>query len=268
MISTLLTLGILSFQSPIGYDFPVDSVTKFSVKVQFDGFIPLFGGRNGKADVDMVVQATSVAEKVPSLQAVNSEIVEMSATAFGAKLPLNKNNIGEFFPSAVATFDRTGLVKTNGAGKVDMPVKLPGLDSTKLPEISYLPVVLNPLAISSRTAYSFDRTFNDVPMHYKVTPGAVKDGKQDFDIEIEQKTAGFEDLYGNPVVEEAAKVKLTTDLKGTGKATFDLAKRMFDKVAMETNAATEATTIKTGKTTNRNLKTTLTIVRQDAKVNL
>jgi hypothetical protein len=264
MIAILTAFGILN--STAQFNFPLGSETKFNVKVQFDGYIPLFGGKSGKADVDMVVKAISVPEKSRNLQAVDSEIIELKAVAFGSTLPLNKNNIGAFFPKAVATFDSTGLVKFNGAEHKEMPVKLPGLDSQRLPEISYVPLVLNQEAIGEMKPYEFTRTFNGSPLKYKVTPGTIEKNRETFQIEIDQESSSFEDSYGNPIVEEGAKSKLKTVLTGKGTAIFNIEKQMFDKVVVETTGDTEVTVIKSGKTSKRSLRTTLTIVRDGAEV--
>lgn len=251
-----------------GYDFPLGSENKFNVNVAFEGYIPLFGGKVGKANVDFVVSAKSVPEKSPLLTAVESEIVELKAVAFGATLPLNKNNIGQFFPKATATFDATGLVKFNSAEAVNMPVKLPGLDSQRLPEISYVPLIVNSDALTSGTSYEFDRTFNGAAIHYKVTPSKAEDGHQTLAIEVSQDSEGFEDAYGNPAEASAAKFKLKTHLTGTGSAVYNPGKAMFDKVVVETNAETDVTNMKTSKETKRNLKTTLTIIRDGVKTEL
>ena len=266
MIAILTALGILNSSSTARYSFPLGTETKFNVKVQFDGYIPLFGGKNGKADVDMVVRTVSVESKRPDLQAVDSEITDLKAIAFGATLPLNKNNIGLFFPKAIAMFEASGTVKFNGAEHKDMPVKLPGMDSQRLPEISYVPLVLDQLSIDAGKSYEFSRTFNGAVMKYKVTPGERDDRKERFQIEVSQDTRGFEDAYGNPASEEGARSSLMTHLTGKGSATFNFEKQMFDKVVVETNGDTDVTNIKTGKTSKRSLKTTLTIVRDGAKV--
>ncbi len=266
MISSILALSLFH-QNPVrSYSYPLGSETKFQVKVQFDGYIPLFGGKIGKADVDLTVSAKSVLEKDPRLTAVESQITELKAVAFGVALPLNKNNIGQFFPKATATIDLNGMVKSNSAPAIDMPVKLPGLDSQRLPEISYVPLVLNTEGLLTNKPYEFDREFNHAKMHYTVTPGAIVDAVQSLDIKVTQDSDGFEDSYGNPSEESIAKSKLVTHLEGTGKAKFNIALGKFDKVVMETNGATTVTNIKSGKTSSRSLKTTLTIVRDGAKV--
>ena len=266
MIALLTAFHFINLKPNPSYNFPVGSETKFNVKVQFDGFVPLFGGKVGKVDVDLVVRAVGVESKKSDLQSVDSEITELKAVAFGSTLPLNQNNIGQFFPKAVAIIETNGQVKQNDAPQVVMPVKLPGLDSTRLPEISYVPLVLNSEAATAGKPFEFSRTFNGASMKYKVTPTVKNEITEAFDIEVSQETSGFEDAYGNPVAEGAAKSKLKTVLTGKGTATFSLAKRMFDKVMVETLGDTDVTNIKTGKTSKRSLKTTLTIVRDGVKI--
>lgn len=147
-----------------------------------------------------------------------------------------------------------------------MPVKLPGLDSQRLPEISYVPVVLNLDAMSKGGSYEFERTFNHAPIRYKVTAATPGSVGIKLAIEVSQDTDGFEDAYGNPAEESAAKSKLSTHLVGTGSAIWNIAKAKFDIVTVETNAETTVTVLKTGKKSTRNLKTTLKIVRDGAKV--
>jgi hypothetical protein len=265
MIALLTVLHLTHFKGS-SYDFPKGSESKFNVKIQFDGFIPLFGGKIGKADVDMVVRALGVEPKQADMQSVDSEIVELKAVAFGSSLPLNKNNIGQFFPRAIATFDSSGDVKLNDAPEINMPVKLPGLDSKRLPEISYVPLTIDRQAAAGGTPFEFSRKFNGAVMKYKVTPSPQDEFKQEFTIEVSQDSNSFEDAYGNPIVEAMAKTKVKTVLTGKGSATFNMEKRMFDKVIVETNADSDVTIIKTGKTSKRSLKTTLTIVRDGVKL--
>lgn len=266
MIAFITALNLLPFKPDPSYNFPVGSEAKFNVKVQFDGFVPLFGGKVGKVDVDMVVRATGVASKKSDLQSVDSEIIDLKAVAFGSTLPLNKNNIGQFYPRAIAIVETNGTVMQNDAPAVMMPVKLPGLDSRRLPEISYVPLVINYEAALAGKPYEFVRTFNGSSMKYRVIPTVQNEQKEAFDIELSQVSSGFEDAYGNPVAEEVAKSKIKTVLTGKGKAVFNFEKRMFDHVVVETTGDSDVTNIKTGKTSQRSLKTTLTIVRDGVKI--
>ena len=267
MISLLAAFIFSNSMKSVSYDFPAGTETKFNVKVHFDGYVPLFGGKNGKVDVDMIVKVVGVESKKPELQSVDSEIIGLKGTAFGMILPVNKNNIGGFYPKAVASFEPTGVVKSNTAEHKEMPVKLPGLDSQRLPEISYVPLILNNAATANGDGYEFTRTFNGAVTKYKISPGKSDDeGRVVFQIEVNQESAGFEDAYGNPAEESAAKSKLKTLMTGKGSATFDLTKHMFDKVVVETVGDTDVTVIKTGKTSKRSLKTTLTILRDGVKI--
>lgn len=270
MTPVLLAFGIFNLthqQFPVAvYEYKDGIQAKFNIKVQLEGYIPLFGGRNGNADVDMVVLAKGMASDSRDIQSVESEVVDIKATAFGSMLPLTKKNIEQFYPKGTATFTTGGAVKSNTVKEQAMQVKLPGLDSRRLPEISYIPLVLDWDAIQMDKDYSFERTFNDVPMKYTVTPGKRGTSSRNLDIQVVQNIDGFEDAYGNPSEESAAKSKVRTVLTGKGTAIFDFMTHTFDKVVIETNAESEVIIIKTGKSATRKLKTTLTIVRDGAKV--
>jgi hypothetical protein len=234
----------------------------FDVAVNFDGYVPIFGGRNGKADVKMTVLAQGVKSSNGDLLAATSEITDITVNAFGSVLPLNKDNVSQFFPKGTAEFLPWGEVKTNTAPAVVMPAKLPGLDSQRLPEISFLPLELPMQEPTKGLRYSFKRLFNGNPMTYDVTVNSSGEKNVMLTFKLSQKETGFEDAYKNQT-EDKAKAKFTTDLKldGSGIAIFDIASGCFDQVELSMNAESEVKNIKTGAIANRNLKTTLKINR-------
>lgn len=234
------------------YGFSPNQVERFKVKIELEGWIPLFGGKEGTSTVDMLVEARVKGVATDGTISVESEIVEMTASAFGAKLPLNSNNIGQFFPRAVVEFDPVGKVLKNSAPAIKMPVQLPGLDSQRLPEISYLPIQLG-----ADGKYEFVRTFNGNKMTYVV----IADGKG-YKFALGQKSNGFEDAYGNPAEEADAKAQVTTELKGEGEASFNLTNRFFDKVTVKTTAVSDVKPFGTRPAVKRTLTTKLTILHQ------
>lgn len=233
------------------YGFKENQVERFKVKIELEGWIPLFGGRQGTSVVDMVVEARVKGIAADGTISMESEVIEMNASAFGAKLPLNSNNIGQFFPKAVAEFSPIGKVIKNSAPEIKMPVQLPGLDSKRLPEISYLPIQMG------EDKYEFTRAFNGNPMNYVV----LADGKK-FEFALAQKSSGFEDAYGNPTEEADAKAKVTTILMGEGDAEFNPQNGFFDKVSVKTTATSDVLSLSGRPATKRTLVTKLTILHQ------
>lgn len=244
--------------SLFAYAFVIGTSASFDVNVQFEGWIPIFGGREGKANVNMTVVAT--AQKSDE---VESYISKIEAEAFGVQLPLNSSNVDQFFPKATAVFDATGMVTKNSAPAIKMPAKLPGLDSQRLPEISFLPLVLPKAELKKGEVYTFSRSYGGQDFKYTVTLGEEAESGATFSLKLASKRDGFEDAYGNALeTEKGAKKKAHSDLEGSGTARFNKAVGGFDKVEVETIEVTTTEPISGGKKTDKKLRTTLKIKRQ------
>lgn len=245
----LTTLGLV-------YAFSVGRIEQFDVNVKLKGWIPLFGGREGEANVDLIVKATGVDAKEAGDQAVLSEITSMKATAFGSTLPLNTNNVEQFFPKSTAQFRANGKVLSNDAPDIKLPVKLPGLDSKRLAEISYLPLELP----SGSETYSFERNFSGVLVKYSVKSLGVVDGIASFDIKLSQSETGFEDNFGNATEQKEGIYATESTLVGSGSATWNLKRALFTKVQITSVNTTNLKPLKPNKKAkSRILETQLTI---------
>lgn len=242
----------------LAYSFVVGQPVSFDVNVRFEGWIPLFGGREGKANVNMTVVANAIRDGE-----VESSISKIDAEAFGVVLPLNSNNVDQFFPKATAVFDASGVVTKNTAPAIKMPAKLPGLDSQRLPEISYLPLALPRKELAKGESYTFTRSYGGQDFKYTATLTDNSETAADFKIQISSQRDGFEDAYGNAAeTEKGAKKKTRALLDGTGVAHFSKTLGSFDTVEVTTTEVTTAAPISGGKETSKTLKTTLKIKRQ------
>lgn len=231
------------------------SPATFDVNVQFDGYIPIFGGKTGKANVDLTVIANP-----KSADTVECSISEIKAIAFGAELPLNASNVEQFFPKSEVQFKPNGTVVKNSAPAIKMPARLPGLDSQRLPEISFLPLVLSS---AGEQKYSFKRAFSGREVNYTVRVLQGFDGHLVFNLELRSESNGFEGAFGRELEDEkGAKAKTNSLLLGTGLATFDKEIGQFDYVEVSSIETTTVTPIGKGEPTKRELKTKLTIKRR------
>ncbi len=242
----------------LAYVFAVGQPVSFDVNVQFEGWIPIFGGREGKANVNMTVVATAL-----KADEVESYISKIDAEAFGVVLPLNSTNVDQFFPKATAIFDATGTVTKNSAPAIKMPAKLPGLDSQRLPEISFLPLSLPKSEIKEGESYSFSRTYSAQVFKYTATLVTLTDVGADLKIKLVSTRDGFEDAYGNALeTEKGAKKKSHSELDGSGTAHFSETLGSFDTVEVVTTETTTTEPLAGGKQATKKLKTTLKIKRQ------
>jgi hypothetical protein len=242
------------------YGFQVGRVENFSVEVKLKGWIPLFGGREGDALVKMNVQAKAVEPKVKGNLAVLATITDLDGNAFGAGLPVSTRNIDQFFPPSTTQFKPNGEVLENDAPVVKLPIRLPGLDSKRLAEISYLPLVLK----VTPDKYSFERAFGESKMKYVVQAVDEKNESLIYKISLTQRADTFEDNFGNEVTESKATYKVLSALSGDGTATFDAKKAIFTLVKIQYTNKSELTPMKPGKRAkSRSLTTDLTVKHQN-----
>lgn len=257
-------ISALVFATTFAYSFATGTTTKFDVNVEFEGYLPLLGGKNGKANVEMKVDArgipTTMAGATPAMASVESEIESLSVKLNSNALPLTKDNIDQFFPKSVVVIEPNGKVIENSAPKRKLPVKLPGLDSQRFPDISFLPVLLPETPLSEGESYTFKKLFNGSNVAYNVTFVKAVEGKAELKIVLDQDTTEFEDEYRNPVDEEKdATSKVESHLSGEGTATFDLKRGVFLITKIEATNVSKIINLKTQAQTDRKLKTTLLI---------
>src|SRR5689334_2351846 len=123
-VTILLLAGLLT---PVAYGFGSDTHLGYNVDVQFNGFLPVMGGNEGEVKIHMDVSVTGHPAVDGKLKAT-SEIQMFEVTFNGAKLPLGKDNVTEYFPKTNITLDPTGKIVSSDAPDKKLPVKLPGLD--------------------------------------------------------------------------------------------------------------------------------------------
>lgn len=231
------------------------SPATFDVNVQFDGYIPIFGGKTGKANVDLTVIANP-----KSADTVECSISEIKAIAFGAELPLNASNVEQFFPKSEVQFKPNGTVVKNSAPAIKMPARLPGLDSQRLPEISFLPLILPP---ENQEKYSFKRAFSGREVEYTVNLVQPVGANIALKFQLKSESNGFEGAFGRELEDEkGAKARTNSLLIGNGSATFNVKAGQFDYVEVSSVETTTVTPIGKGEPTKRELKTKLTIKRR------
>lgn len=205
----------------LAFSFAPSKVHLFDVDVQFKGYLPLFGGRDGEARVKILARAAGVEPKEAGNIAVESEIEEFSVEMNGNELPFTKDNVQAFFPKAIAEFKPFGEMVRNEAPKVGMPVRLPGLDSQRFPEVSYLPIQLPPTGAEVGKSYSFEKAFGGSPVKYVAKVDSITADIVKITFKLNQEFDSFENGFGNPVPsEKEASRKVVTVLSGEGTGEF------------------------------------------------
>ncbi len=246
------------------YAFSPTTVATYQFVVTFDGFIPVLGGQEGKVEVKMTVGIQGLKPTATGDLQVQSDIQKAEILFNGAPLPIGLDNIKSYFPKTTVVITPAGkLVKTD-APDIALPVKLPGLDIKRFPDISYLPIEFPAGPVSVGTKWDYSKSFSGSLVNYHCEAKSVTDQAVGIALALDQKYDTLEDESLQVVKTEAeAAQKVTTSLEGKGEATFDRQRGLFRTVKVDADTVSEATDLKTKAKTTRKLKTSLRLDLQE-----
>ncbi|MEQ1932528.1 MAG: hypothetical protein ABL962_01425 [Fimbriimonadaceae bacterium] len=240
------------------YQFPLGKSADYNLNVEFDGFVPMLGGIEGKITVDLGLKVSGLAPK-GDLLAIAADLTAAEVRLDGEKLPFTVDNIRKFFPKNTIAATTLGEIKENDAPDIKTPVRLPGLDVKRLPDISYMPIQF-PAELFDGQMFKFEKTFGDSKMTYEATP-KFEGNTIIFSVKIAQTYTNYEDESKNLLDKpDEAFAKVVTDVNGAGTIVFDLKTGMVTQSKMVADAISQVTEIKKETNTQRKLKTTLTCV--------
>jgi hypothetical protein len=245
---------------PLTYAFPPAPKTLYDVRVVFEGYIPILGGQEGKVEVTMRVAAKGESPDADANPRASSEIETFKLIFNGGELPLGLESVRAFFPKTTISLSPQGKVLKTDAPDTKLPVKLPGLDVKRFPDITYLPIQFPEEGVEVGKAFSYRKTFGDSEVLYRVTPKAIDDKTVTLEITLEQSYEVWEDEGKNVVEKEAdAIARVATQLTGKGNATFDRVRKIVSALKIVATADSVVRDVKTGEKSKRKLDTTLEV---------
>lgn len=244
----------------LAYSFPAETPIRYQVKVRFEGYIQLFGGKDTDVDVNMLVRAQGAAADSDGNPQVVSEIEEAKIAMNGAELPFDKSALLKFFPKTTISMSPFGRVLKTDAPDKPLPVKLPALHPQRFPDITYLPIEFPPVGVEVGKEFMFKKQFGDSDVTFRVTPKTISDERAEMDVHMEQTYVQFEDRFGNVVPEkDNPATKVATQVSGDGTATFDRKIGVVSKLMMVANAQSKVVNLTSSAESERKLKTTLSV---------
>lgn len=252
-------ISLLLLSTLIRFGFSPSTKATYDVSVAFEGYLPIIGGREGRVDLEMSVLVEGQPADADGAPQVASEIQTFKMSLNKALMPFTEKNVADFFPRTTISVSPFGTqLKTDAPDKV-LPVRLPGLDVKRFPAITYLPIEFPAEGIEVGKPYHFKKAFGDADVDYEVTPTAISDDEVALKIHLSQSYVSFEDAVHNPVKEDKATIRISTDVVGDGTATFDRRAGLIRDTNLVADATGKAVDVKTNESTDRHLKTTLTI---------
>ncbi len=192
---------LLAALTVLAYAFPTGTHLSYDVRVGFDGYLPVLGGQQTTANLTMTVDVVGLATQPNQNPSATSEIKALKLEFDGAVMPFGPANVSEYFPKTTAEFTAQGnLIKTD-APNTRLPVRLPGLDVKRFPDITYLPIEFPAEGIEEGKSFKFKKPFGDGPVEYEVTPTAITADKVTLALTIDQTYIVFEDARKRPTEE-------------------------------------------------------------------
>lgn len=223
MIAMVLFPCLLLAQEAATYRFDAKTDLVYQVDLALEGDIPILGGQTGLAEVRLIVAVKGQAPKTQGTLATTTQLKEFQIKFNKEPIPLTLDDALPFFPITTLSLSPNGKVLKTDAKKADVPVRIPGLDSQRLPETVFLQVLFPAQPLAQGLAWDFEKPFGESNAAYSVRAESVKDGLATLKLTFSQQYQTLEDEALNVVAKPVdAFAEVSTKVTGTGTVLFDV----------------------------------------------
>jgi hypothetical protein len=175
------------------------------------------------------------------------------------------DNVTQFFPKTTVSLSPTGKILSNDAPDRKLPVRLPGLDVKRFPDITYIPIEFPGEETALGATWSFERDFGGAPLVYDCTLLSLNEETAEIAVKVRQDFTVFENAALEVVTDRAEAVsEVKTTLTGEGKVTFDTARGLATSSQMTNEAVSDVRNLASGTTSQRKLKTVYRVALKSA----
>lgn len=208
----------------------------------------------------MGVQVDGQGPQADGTLGAKSQLTAFAIKFNGGKLPLDLASAQVYFPATTVSVTPQGKVVKTDAPDIALPVKLPGLDVKRFPEITYLPIELKGGEIEVGDKWKFTRLFGDSPMNYSCEVQKLDAGRATIAVVVDQSYELLEDETLEIVKNEKdAANRVKTELKGSGTVVFDTSTGRAVSVEMKNHSVSQVRPIEGGKPSERVLDSSLSM---------
>ena len=243
----MLLLGLVLAQT---YRLPVGQPVTYQADMRFDGFLPILGVGQGKAEVKGTFEVLG-----KTTNSASAKLTAFSVTFNGEKVPIDLDDAQKYVPGGNFTFLPTGQVKSWDAPQVAAPIRVPGLDLRHLPEVLFLPIEFPDAGVEMGKGFKFSLPLSGGPAEYSVRlaggGGSNGAGFLGFEFTVHQTFSDFEDDANQVVEEKDAAAKVVTDVVGKGEGVFSFGR--FTKYSIDDVSTSSATDLQTKRVSTRKL---------------
>lgn len=234
----------------------------YSVDMAFEGFIPILGGQEGKAELHLGLKVSNEPPKNGHL-VVSTELTEAKLLWNGAELPIEFSDFKDFLPKSTTELFPNGKFVSTTAPIKDIPFKLPGLDATRMAELSAFPIEFPTKEIATREQWTFVRVLGGSEITTTAMLGVVTDSTATVSFTTSQKYEVMENAAVEVVTDPAdAENKVSTISTGTGKMQFNREHSVLDYYELKAQTTSTVTPITGGETSTRKMSSFWRIQRK------
>jgi hypothetical protein len=252
--------------APLQYSFDAGSTLSYDSRIEFEGFIPILGGNEGKCVVEMSVSVAGLKPTKEGTVRAANEITKFKVAFNEAVLPLDVTSVQTYFPRTTISLERSGRIVESDAPNIKLPVRLPGLDVKRFPDITYVPIQFPDKELVNGDTWTFKREFGESEIGYTCTVGERKGSAVIINVAIRQEYELLEDAALEVVTDEKdAEARVKTVLTGSGIVLFDTERGAVVKAEMVNDAVSDVTKIVDGSKSKRDLRTTFSLSLQVPK---
>ncbi len=263
-----MILAFIAAGTIFSYHLPTEP-TFYEIKVLFDGYLPVLGGIETKAEAQMGLSVRAKGNDSEGNPQAFSSLKEFKVTLLDkttgkmSPLPVALANAKSFFPDTTISHKASGKILKTDAPDVQFPFRLPGLHAKHFPDISYMLIEFPEIAVEQDKPWSYKRNFGGSEVPFEATYRGKESAGEKFELSVSQNYSTWEDENGNALSKsEGAAARISTTVKGHGFVWFEGAS---GKVARGELTATADSSVKslTGEPDkSRTLKTSVSIVNK------
>jgi hypothetical protein len=258
----LASLLITLLASGFSYEFPKES-THYDVTTVFDGYLPVFGGIEANVRVKFGMKVNSI-EEDKSYLGVEYSLLSTEIGIFDDEtneysiLPLGLMNVKEYFPDSKVWFDTKGQIKRTTAPDVETPVRLPGLHTKHLADVTFLLIEFPDKKIEKGDTWKYKRKLGESEVGYEVTYLGKSEKGEEFSLVVLEEFTGFEDINKNALKsKEGAYFEVKTTSKGKGKLIFSGLKGIILEAELTIDSVSAVLSIENEERSERKLRSSL-----------
>lgn len=226
----------------------------------FEGFLPVFGGMDGDASIRLDVTLKGLEPDSQSRPRIEMDLADAKVTLKGAALPFDVDSARKFFPKTTMSFDPLGKLLETDAPDIVLPIRLPGMDVKRFPELCFLPVEFPANGAPDAAAWTFNRNLNGVDTVCEARLTEATEERATIQMSFKQDYTSLEsEAYELVLDEKDAGFRVRTQVSGEAKGVFDRKKGLFTQWNLDVIAESQEENLRTAAKRDRKMKTTVRV---------